>query len=308
MSDQQSRWGPSQSFGTKTARAMEIFISHSEQDAELAKRLITLIRAAFNLPANTIRCTSVDGYRLQIGLPVQEKLRLEIEEAKVFITLLTPNSLNSHWVTFEIGGRWTTGRPLLPLLSRLHSHELQAGPLSVIQALNCESEGQLFQFISNLGDYLERQPEEPEVFRKCVLEMVELSATVTPLQGDFGSEGESYASWIDLAVPEGFVAGDRIKLTLGDPIRHSDGPAQKLLVRLLRHNEKAGKPFGVLAPEGMAVPPSRILEVKLTRDYDNVVQISVHGGETPWHYFLGKGNGSAKLLNAELISVAKNSI
>ena len=311
MADKELAWNPAEGFRArdpKAAERLEVFISHSEHDAELAKRLVTLIRSALNLPANAIRCTSVDGYRLQIGLPIQEKLRLEIEDAKVFVALLTPDSLNSYWVTFEIGGRWTTGKHLLPLLFRVDPRDLQSGPLSVVQALSCESEGQLYQFISNLGDYLKRAPEQPEVFRKCLFEILELSTTTVILEGEFGSEAESYASWIDLDVPEDFVSGDRLKLILGEPIRRTDKPAKKLLVRVLRANEKAGKPFGVLTPKGIPVPKNRILEVKLAKNYDNVVQISVHGGETPWHYSLGEENGSARLTRVELISAARKDV
>jgi hypothetical protein len=56
--------------------------------------------------ANQIRCSRVDGYRLPVGVDTQVKLREEVNAAKVVVGLITPSSLNSHYVMFELGARW----------------------------------------------------------------------------------------------------------------------------------------------------------------------------------------------------------
>lgn len=173
----------SQRFGidaTPSSSSLQIFVSHSSRDEETAKRLITLIRSALNLPASAIRCTSVDGYRLPAGIPVDERLRQEIHDSTVFIALLTRNSMSSVYFLFELGARWATHRPLLPLLAGGTAQDLLRGPLSALNALSCENEAQLYQFIGDLATALQRPSESPAVYHKCVMEVVDAAKTETP--------------------------------------------------------------------------------------------------------------------------------
>ena len=154
---------------------LDIFVSHSSRDEEIAKRLITLIRSALNMPATGIRCTSVDGYRLPVGMSVDEKLRQEIHDSNAFIVLLTPNSTASLYVLFELGARWGIRKPLIPLLSGGSATNLLNGPLSAISGLSCDNEAQLFQFVSDLAAMLRRTPEGPSVYQRCIVELSDAS-------------------------------------------------------------------------------------------------------------------------------------
>ena len=58
--------------------AIQLFISHSSADVDVAAALIDLLRSALNLPATAIRCTSVDGYRLPGGADTNAQLRREV--------------------------------------------------------------------------------------------------------------------------------------------------------------------------------------------------------------------------------------
>jgi hypothetical protein len=57
---------------------IELFISHSSRDSELAGLLVRLFRNALNLDPEKIRCTSLNGYRLPVGADVGESLRTEV--------------------------------------------------------------------------------------------------------------------------------------------------------------------------------------------------------------------------------------
>ncbi len=111
-----------------------------------------------------------------------------------------------------------------------------------------------------------------------------------------GVEGESTrwgAGWLDLVVPKDFRGGDKIRLTIG-------GSAARIIVRFLPAGADPNNPAGF---EGgiLEVPDSRVVEVTLSQDHRNVVQISVHGGPNPWGRFpLGGSNGPASLLLVEL--------
>ena len=89
---------------------LEIFVSHSSRDVATAKLLADLFRSAFLLPAQSIRCTSVDGYRLAAGANTDQELRREVLEAKVLIGLISSSSFESAYVLFEEVAR----RPPLP--------------------------------------------------------------------------------------------------------------------------------------------------------------------------------------------------
>jgi hypothetical protein len=129
---------------------IQVLISHSSKDAALAQALIDLLRSGLGLLATQIRCSSVDGYRLPAGVNTGDQLRKEIKTAKVLIGLLTPNSLSSTYVLFELGARWGAGLFMIPLLVGTTAEEMR-GPHAVLNALSCETEGQLIQLVEDVG-------------------------------------------------------------------------------------------------------------------------------------------------------------
>ena len=320
--------------GAEDIAKLQVFISHNKNDEEIAKRLITLIRSAFNLPAAAIRCTSVNGYMLPIGISVEERLRLEIEAAGVFIALLTPHSLKSAWVLVELGARWGTGKHFFPLLSCVDPDHVQMGPFSGFSSVNCGDEAQMYQFIDELGKSLSRKPESASVFRKCILELAESSQperaappgagnalpdnaasgvklgsppahTSSVIRGEIYSSPKWGSSWIVLSSPRDFFRGDRLLFTLGGPRNAKEKPAERVLVRLLENGDDPNGPTGIITPTGISVPDNRVFDVTVPANFQNVGHISVHGGDTAWNYFLGQGNGPAALIRVELITAAK---
>jgi hypothetical protein len=141
------------------AEELTLFISHSSKDVEIAKTLIALFEKALKISARSIRCTSVDGYRLPAGADTNEVLRTEVFGAKLFVALLTPTSLASHYVLFELGARWGTRRPLFPLLAggAIASH-LQP-PLSGLNSLNASIADQVRQLVEDASSALTQRLE-----------------------------------------------------------------------------------------------------------------------------------------------------
>lgn len=97
--------------------SIKVFISHSSSDVEIAKGLIDLLQKALHLSSNKIRCTSVDGFRISAGASIDDTLRAEVHDSVVLIGLVTPHSLASAYVIFELGARWGAGRLMIPLLA-----------------------------------------------------------------------------------------------------------------------------------------------------------------------------------------------
>jgi len=158
---------------------MELFISHSSEDSQLAERVIDLVRAALNLPANEIRCTSVDGYGLRGGANTDEALRREVHSSKAFIGILSQASLNSMYVAFELGARWGANKHLIPLLAPEINLNVLSGPLTGINALSCNNPAELHQLVSDLGEALEKDPDPPAAYQRHIDSILEMASSRT---------------------------------------------------------------------------------------------------------------------------------
>jgi len=96
---------------------VDLFISHSSGDVDLATRLIRLVDGLLEIPNGAIRCTSVPGYRLEPGDDGPERLRENLRDAKVILGILTPSSLGSAYVLMELGAGWGLNSRVIPLVA-----------------------------------------------------------------------------------------------------------------------------------------------------------------------------------------------
>ncbi len=159
---------------SSTKPGILVLISHSSKDKTLAEALIELLRAGLGLLATQIRCTSVDGYRLPAGVNTDAQLRREIADAGVLVGLLTPNSISSTYVLFELGARWGIERPMIPLLAGVTPEEMR-GPHRVLNALSCSNESQLIQFVEDTGRELKIAPQSSSSYLDKVRSVKKLS-------------------------------------------------------------------------------------------------------------------------------------
>jgi hypothetical protein len=166
---------------------ISVFISHSHQDVDLVKLLIDLLRSALNLPSSQIRATSVDGFRLPGGANTTEQLRFEVQSAKVLVGIISQASLKSAYVTFELGARWGSGKPMIPLLTPDVGPESLAGPLQGINALSCRSSAQLHQFVEEMAGHLNVALDRPAAYQKCVDDIRDLQSGLTSIPSDGSS-------------------------------------------------------------------------------------------------------------------------
>jgi len=155
---------------------MKVFISHSSKDIEIASSIINLLEKSMSFSDGDIRCSSIDGYRLPGGVSTDEMLRIEVHDAEMSIGLITPNSLKSLYVAFELGARWGAGKPMVPLLASGVTPDDLEGPLAGINALSCENESQLNQLVEETSARLEMPLRRSSVFVKEIKSVVETSA------------------------------------------------------------------------------------------------------------------------------------
>lgn len=147
---------------------LKVFISHSSLDASLAELLIHLLKDSLRIAASEIRCTSVDGYRLPSGANTDDQLRSEILDSTVFVGLLSPASLDSTYVTFELGARWGVRKHLIPLLVPGLEFKSIKGPVAALNALSCGNSSQLHQFVSDVAGYLGVTLEPAAAYQKWI--------------------------------------------------------------------------------------------------------------------------------------------
>jgi hypothetical protein len=158
------------------ADELALFISHSARDSGIAKAIVTLFEKALKLSARRIRCTSVDGYRLPAGADTNEVLRTEVFSAKLFIALLTPNSLGSPYVLFEMGARWGARRPLYPVLAGGATPAHLNAPLNGLNALSASVADQVRQLVEDASEALSERLEPMSSFSAEVEAVVEASS------------------------------------------------------------------------------------------------------------------------------------
>lgn len=151
-----------------------VFVSHTSADADLARALVELLRSALNLPADEIRCTSVDGYRLPVGAHSEMQLRNELLSAEVFLGLVTPESLRSTFVLFELGARWGAKRYLIPVLAGIEPKSVH-GPLAAINALSLHSVAQIHQLIEDVARHFQRSVQSVSSYVDKVEEVLRLT-------------------------------------------------------------------------------------------------------------------------------------
>lgn len=128
----------------------KVFISHAADDIQLATALVDLLFSCMHLDDEQVRCTSVPGHKLPVGSDVAKTLRDELGESSVVIGLLTPRSLRSSWVLFELGAAWGSHKNTKPLLSDDVDFSDLPGPLSGHHAVRLSDANGLIQLIDEV--------------------------------------------------------------------------------------------------------------------------------------------------------------
>jgi hypothetical protein len=164
------------------AESVKIFVSHSSYDKDLMDALTDLLKGAFALPAKEILCTSVAGHKLPGGADTEEALLDLLRNAKLLIGVLTPTSLASSYVLFELGARWGLKRPLISLVACGTRMENLKEPLRSKNALNGADEDDVHQLIEDVAKYLGQNSEPPSAFNKKINHFVSLARQSKPAE------------------------------------------------------------------------------------------------------------------------------
>ena len=89
----------------------QIFISHAEEDATLAKRVHRILERMELSPWIYERYS-------EFGRDLDDIIRDKISECEHFITLLTSNGVRSQWVNQEIGMAYASNKNIIPVVEK----------------------------------------------------------------------------------------------------------------------------------------------------------------------------------------------
>jgi hypothetical protein len=90
--------------------------SHVASDTRQLELLVDFLLSALEIEYDAIRCTSVPGHQLPFGETISSRLKNDIHSSSAIFALLTPQSLCSNWVLFELGASWALGKVVVPIL------------------------------------------------------------------------------------------------------------------------------------------------------------------------------------------------
>ena len=125
----------------------QVFVSHAPGDLDLVGELFTPIR---NLP--------VDFYLAVEEIePGRSRQNLEgrLSNADLLVSVLTPTSIEDHWVNQELGYATAKGVPILPLV---HADVRQRGYAEQVEGVELDPESPtttIFNLLSRLRSELE---------------------------------------------------------------------------------------------------------------------------------------------------------
>lgn len=148
-----------------------IFFSHSSADKEVLLKLKELF---CEKTGGTIEVfLSSDGQSIPLGRNWVHRVQEALDEAKIMVVFLTPNSLRSSWIYFEAGYAYSKDIRVVPVGFLGADISSVAPPISLLQGFNIESKDSLDNLIALVNDtfsYNHKSTFTDEEYRGLALE------------------------------------------------------------------------------------------------------------------------------------------
>ena len=124
-----------------------IFISHSSKDKELADKFKKILEGCFQFQIDVFASSNPEA--ISVGRDWFDEIIQKIDKATVLLALVTPISVKSNWVWFEIGFYWNLylkdgqNRKIIPL----YTPDVEVpSPLNTLQAKAITEEDEMKAF------------------------------------------------------------------------------------------------------------------------------------------------------------------
>ena len=100
-----------------------IFISHSEQNKDIASKLVELLVSTELGGTGTIFCSSAEGFDIPNGRDLKGYIKDRLDDAPIVIAILTPQYSESKFCLCELGAAWGMAKRLFVLAVPPHSYK-----------------------------------------------------------------------------------------------------------------------------------------------------------------------------------------
>ncbi|MEG1793101.1 MAG: toll/interleukin-1 receptor domain-containing protein [Bacilli bacterium] len=102
----------------EVGKKTKIFISHSSKDKEIVNELVDLLEKIGIKDKEALFCSSIQGYGIDIGEDIYERLQKEFENYNVYVIfILSKNYYESNDCLNEMGATWVLKNKYQTLLS-----------------------------------------------------------------------------------------------------------------------------------------------------------------------------------------------
>jgi hypothetical protein len=132
---------------TDGKRSYVVFISHSSRDAWIARMMAEKVSA---LGAEAW----LDVKDLAGGDVITAKILEGLDTCEEAVVLVSPNSVGSQWVVFEIGAVWGQHKRVTPILNNVSFDAI--APLKEVKAIDLND---FDRFLSELGKRVKKASE-----------------------------------------------------------------------------------------------------------------------------------------------------
>jgi hypothetical protein len=125
---------------------VQVFLSHISDEAPEARALKAALEKA--LPGLNVFVSATD---IHLGQAWLEEIDDALAEAKVILTLCSPNSIRRPWINFESGSGWTRRIHVIPICHKGMRKDRLPDPLRIFQASELTDGDSCQKLVSQLG-------------------------------------------------------------------------------------------------------------------------------------------------------------
>lgn len=118
----------------------KIFLSHSSKNKELIENIMEFFQLALGISKSDIFCTASAG-DLRTGEDFMGRIREELQNVTVVVSVITEEYLKSHTCLIEMGAGWSMPEKHFVPISTLPFDRLKDMPLAKVQIRHLDQDG-----------------------------------------------------------------------------------------------------------------------------------------------------------------------